>query len=562
MGPYGAQSRPYPSDGDRRQIGTAVIAFGLLVAYVLFRDLGASPYDDGYFFARFARNFLRHGVFAWNPTDGPVHGSTSQLFQALAVPIYALFPGYYVAATKAVLAAALLLFFASCCRLVASHRAPLALVWASAASPLVLSTVHTGMETALALALLAAWLHFFERGAPPWALGAMTLLVYLVRPDAALLPTAAFAIRHFGRLRALAAFGGALLAGLTVWWLLAWNYYGTPLPLPFYQKTLGFSPYGESVARAALVQKVRQFGTFAFFAAPIAWIALFGKGRRRLDLLGAAALFASYHLLFTREIMGYHGRFYLPALPFLLLAAAGSWATFERGAVRQRAFALLWLLAAGIAYGLGAVETHRLGLHQALPWTVWLAWSAALILLVTGPRGLPWLQRGIPAAAALAAVALYPPTAGFQLKSDAAILRQHAGEFTTVRGIYDLRRCLPDLHTLYHSEMGIPGLLFPDARVVDLVGLLSNAVALEHEDFETMCQRDRPEAIFLPHRGYATLRARIEASPCFRNYQRMVDQSSAPLYVRRDLAQRLLSCAREIQRWQDPVRGASRDEAR
>src|SRR5688572_31936399 len=75
--------------------------------YLLARDLDATPYDDAYFFKRFALNFLEHGTFAWNSADGPVHGLTSQLFQCLSVVSTALAREHFVIASKVLLTACL-----------------------------------------------------------------------------------------------------------------------------------------------------------------------------------------------------------------------------------------------------------------------------------------------------------------------------------------------------------------------------------------------------------------------------------------------------------------------
>lgn len=122
-------------------------------------------------------------------------------------------------------------------------------------------------------------------------------------------------------------------------------------------------------------------------------------------------------------------------------------------------------------------------------------------------------------------------------------MRAHTAEVTSFRGIFDVKRCLPELSTMYHSEVGVPGLLFPDARLVDLAGLQSESLFREPSTFDAACAADRPEALFLPHQNYASLNERIQTSKCLENYLRVVERSSSPLYVRADLAPRFLACA-------------------
>jgi len=94
----------------------------LVTLYVLFVDLDATPYDDSFFFKRFALHFLEHGGFSWNVADGPVYGLTSQLFGVLAVPLTWLFPGHFVLGSKLFLAASLLALGAVLLRVAARSR--------------------------------------------------------------------------------------------------------------------------------------------------------------------------------------------------------------------------------------------------------------------------------------------------------------------------------------------------------------------------------------------------------------------------------------------------------
>jgi hypothetical protein len=124
---------------------------------------------------------------------------------------------------------------------------------------------------------------------------------------------------------------------------------------------------------------------------------------------------------------------------------------------------------------------------------------------------------------------------------------QQASEVTTLRGLFDVERCLPRDVTVYHSEMGAPGLALPDARLVDLAGLLSIVPAPADADgFERMCAADRPAAIFLPHKNYAEQQRAIRQSRCLTNYVRAVRRSSSPLHVRRDLWPSFRECATEV----------------
>ncbi|HVR18457.1 MAG TPA: hypothetical protein VMS65_02130, partial [Polyangiaceae bacterium] len=107
----------------------------------------------------------------------------------------------------------------------------------------------------------------------------------------------------------------------------------------------------------------------------------------------------------------------------------------------------------------------------------------------------------------------------------------------------------PNVSTLYHSEIGVPGLVLPHARIVDLAGLMSRSIALDRPRFDAYCSRDRPEVVFLPHRNYAEQNREIAASACLRGYTRVIGRSSSPLYVRNDLAAAFDGCARDVARF-------------
>ncbi|HTU60770.1 MAG TPA: hypothetical protein VMF89_20100, partial [Polyangiales bacterium] len=62
--------------------------------------------------------------------------------------------------------------------------------------------------------------------------------------------------------------------------------------------------------------------------------------------------------------------------------------------------------------------------------------------------------------------------------------------------------------------------------------------------FDSACQRDRPEGLFLPHRVYVGLNEEIQRSACIKDYVRVVEESSSPLYVRKDLYPRYAACDR------------------
>ncbi|MCA9705668.1 MAG: hypothetical protein KDK70_07465 [Myxococcales bacterium] len=554
--PPAAPDAPSPPPSSPWAWGPVAALQAALVGYLVVRDIGAPIFDDGYFFKRFALNALEHGVFAWNLEDGPVHGCTSQAFQLLATLAAAIDPAHYVIVIKALcglcLVALGVLMTRWCTRAAGSPRgAPIALL--ALASPLVLTTALTGMETASTLLALALVLMVLVEAPASEVAALLTVLVYLFRPDVALVPALVVLVPALVVHRTLPARYLGALAGLMLVTLGAlWAYYGTPLPLSFFMKTAGLRPYGPHVEALALGQKQLHFGATLAFGAPLLWLALHRRDPTNLALLvGALALWA-YHLLLTAEIMGYRGRFYVPGLVPLVMAAARADEAFaRRGHPRATLGLLLALgLATAVAYTQDWIPTPRDEDLGQLHWASYagLGLGAAWLLLRPRAAARPWLDALVVGALATGSVLGWKPPMRPAVRSDAVILRVHARQFTTVRGLFDVARCLPEAKNVYHSEMGVTGLVLLRTRVVDLVGILSDHL-LRGDDFEAMCERDRPEAIFLPHANYRELNAEIRRSPCFASYRRVVDRSASPLHVREDLAEPFLRCATEVQRW-------------
>jgi hypothetical protein len=170
-------------------------------------------------------------------------------------------------------------------------------------------------------------------------------------------------------------------------------------------------------------------------------------------------------------------------------------------------------------------------------------------LLASVPASSRWNQKTL-LPAGMVGVALllaaWKPISAPSIPTDAAILKQHVRATTSFRGIYEAKKCLPTPSTIYHSEIGVVGLIFPDSRVVDLAGLQSAAVAEGHATLDAQCQNDQPELLFLPHKNYAELNATLAQSACLKNYVRVVERSSSPLHVRKDLAPAFQSCATNL----------------
>jgi hypothetical protein len=543
------------SELERRLRLFAVLCVG--VGYVLVRDLDATPYDDAYFFKRFAVNFLNHGSFAWNPGDGSVQGLTSQLYQVASVGLVVLAPEHAVLAGKVLLA--ICLAFAGWLLVGAAHR--LSERWDVAVGvsllaigcPLVAWTLHSGMETALALLVVTWGLRaiFAPDPAPyhaPW-IAFLTVLAYLARPDVALIPAVTFVLSNLGDRRRVALYLASLVVLLGALLGVFHVYYGSALPLAFYAKTRGFGAYDAALRGLGAHDKLVHVATFVAVSAPLVALARPRGDRRAASLLVASALFVGYHAVVTNEIMGYRARFYAPALiPLALAAALGARRALAEPRSRRLVWLVAWALALAVAHGFGIVASASSSPLERIPWQAFLAelvLAGWLVLSGEAKRG-DGATGSVAFALFLLGIVVALPPRRAELANDRELVVKSSAEVTTTRGIFDVERCLPAAATVYHSEIGVPGLVLPRARIVDLAGLMSREIALERPPFDAYCSRDRPEAIFLPHRNYVEQNREIVASACLREYTRVVRRSSSPLYVRNDLVAAFGSCARDV----------------
>jgi hypothetical protein len=153
----------------------------------------------------------------------------------------------------------------------------------------------------------------------------------------------------------------------------------------------------------------------------------------------------------------------------------------------------------------------------------WLAPSAALVGLCL-----------------LVGNALVYPLPRLALLDDETILLDQIRPRLVFRGLEQLRRTLQP-KAVFHTDIGAPGVLLPEARVVDLDGLLNEDITLRGASFDALCEADSPDAIFVPNDTYPELREEVLSSPCLERYRAVTDTDGSPLYIRGDLADTYLA---------------------
>jgi hypothetical protein len=271
-------------------------------------------------------------------------------------------------------------------------------------------------------------------------------------------------------------------------------------------------------------------------------MALVRRDRGTAALRAGAAAFAAYHFAATIEIMGFHGRFYVPAMAPLLLAAALAWPAFAAAEAWRRslAFAVLYPVACAFAYSQGWLEPHRGDFYLSRVWPAHYQWHvAAALVLVLGPlvprrRGLV-VGIAVPLLVLAGAVHANPP-ASWRPRSDAQIVARMARRLNAMLGATDVKACMPEPLHIYHSEIGVIGLLFPDSHITDLSGLMNRGMVLDHAPFDETCLAAPPDVFFLPHLNYVELNREIQRSRCLRQFRRPrgIRRSQSTLYIRSD----------------------------
>ncbi|MEO6709538.1 MAG: hypothetical protein ABIP42_08160, partial [Planctomycetota bacterium] len=316
-------------------------------------------------------------------------------------------------------------------------------------------------------------------------------LAFAARPDLGLyslgIPLCLFVLAPRGNRRESArVFAGALvLVAATLAW--AWWYFGVPVPLSFYIKSLATS-FGEPFLARHTPEAREQFirflidysplWAFAVLDLPSRWKARHeGTNSLWLAVFAATLLHWMYYRFAVLQVVSSYQRFYYPTLPALFFLGATS---------------LSRLLAIGRA---------RAGKSKL---------STALALLC------------ILACAAVSVRALRSST--FMWKSAAA---NHQLARFDLDGRYGTPRAremwraldgftgLGDELVLATTEVGLLAALNPRKQVIDLVGLNENRFARYGFDAHRLCAELRPDVLYLPHPDYTAMIAQIAADPTF-----------------------------------------------
>lgn len=476
--------------------------FGLLVLWNL-RTLLTTVnfFDDAFMFLRYAKLLDAHGSMGWNAGE-KTYGLTSLPYGLFVAFLYQLFPAGWLADEK----------FLSLCSVIwgsiglwAVYRAvKLALtdsllagkqievgtliVLLSAAT--LRGNLFTGMDTMMAFAanglLLWAGLHYGRtRNPAPLLLFALTAwFSFSVRPDNGLYalgfpvlflwlqsgwkrPLWLFLLYWFGLV--------ALDSGLR------FAYFGQLLPLSFYAKSLGFYAGYLGISLWEIADYLR---AIAFDMSPFLLLALAffqpRNGRTIVPYVLPLVLTVAYYFTVV-QIMGFDARYYVPSLPFLILACLVSLRECWQGASFPP---LNWLA------------------------PVLLVPAVFLLTLLSGR----YQQQMIREAERLSTSRFPLPVAYTQ--NPFPTLEWYPAQQAMSRIVAQLPRPL----TIGASEYGMLGNQFPEVRIVCLVGLHNTPLARQGcspENMNDLLRRDPMDLIWMPHTDYTQLHHSLLQAPVF-----------------------------------------------
>lgn len=309
--------------------GTLVALPLAVAAYAIaFVDFSISPFEDAAMIMRYALHIAAgHGI-VWNIGEPPVDGATDFLFMMILAGCVKLGAQVELATRGLCLAAHVLTVWTVYLCLRQTWQAPwlpasLAALYLAIGPGLYYIAAYFGTPFFALFAALAWWqalslLRFGETTSRSVLFAVLSLIAGLVRPEGVILTSLMLLaiVWHVGLARTrrvVLSFVGVFVILGGAYFLWRWQYFGHPLPNPFYRK-------GGLLIGSA----VRSFAYTVMLCLPFvpAWFAgLYGAQTRRLAIatsVPVVGLTLAFGLISNE--MNFGSRFQYPLLPLVLMA--------------------------------------------------------------------------------------------------------------------------------------------------------------------------------------------------------------------------------------------------
>lgn len=485
---------------ERLFTAASLVCVGILGLSILSYCGGKFVMDDALMFARYANNALSAGSVSWNPGDSATYGPTSLAFLGVITLLSALLSaGPYTIVQAASCGLGIVFLFSLATMVIRESdddaRPLMFLVTAAGlgtGATFLSAQFMTGMDTTLAMCsvslLILLWRGATHRS--PLAAGLVGGILLLVRPDLLLISVGVPVVVWLTGEEQSRAYWRSCLAvtliTLATLLLSLMLTFGTPVPLSVYAKV--FSPYGQefrAVYRSMPFKQSVNFVTayWILFALAAGLMMLNGRAlleKRNRFVLAIAGVVAAWfvYLLGVTQIMAYRGRFYHPVLPCVV-------------------FLVLWGSAQSFkAYKQWFTETPRM-----------VGVSVCLLLLGSVSR------EGV--------------SVIHELRSHLRL--GYVGEMSVLRN-YDLFwadfwYALPEILdvspelSVATTEVGLPGVMHPDGRVIDLAGLNDTEIARNGFRANHLLNERKPDVIYMPHPHYVSLNRALTQAAGFASYK-------------------------------------------
>jgi hypothetical protein len=317
------------------------------------------PLDDAWIHQTYARNLGLHGLMAFSPGI-PSTGSTSAGWTAilalgyfLNIPFFswAYLWGCIFAVATAFIAAQLSYRYFGNFRNAVIVAVLCIFEWHLAWSAL------SGMEISLFIFLSLLFLLFLHRNMPPYWMGLVAGLAFLVRPEASIL-IAIYGIKILIENRqnpakfiiTIAIFSSVLLLIISPWIIFNLTYNGRPFPSTISSK---FMQYGYPISIGRSLKYLSN--VFLYFLEgplmlliPCAGFAIYSALRQKLTVLFYALAWSLTLILIyavTIPAIYHHGRYLMPLIPILAIyGVEGLAVLFEKYKLHSRFQIAVWLI--------------------------------------------------------------------------------------------------------------------------------------------------------------------------------------------------------------------------
>ncbi len=331
-----------------RQWAATVVLFtasALLLIKLIRAMRGTRIFDDAFMFSRYADNIINHGTFGWNVGE--------KTFGCTSIPyVFAVVIAKVLNINDAIATGTLLMltsFMFACASLYLIYKIMGRLRDAAGGdhlldgdlsklviagimiSPIFYSTMVNGMDTTMAIFSNALLIYMMLLYDEKRSVGIMVLaafsayFTFLVRPDngvyATLFPLLFMVYKKFS-IKDMAKFICVLVAFFAIDIIAKQVYFGNPLPLSFYAKSSGF--YRGYVNHHKwdpvlyMLEFIKQFGGLLIIA-----VSFVNKDRVKMLGVFVIPLVITFIYYFgVVQIMGFYSRYYIPSMPFIIIAAA------------------------------------------------------------------------------------------------------------------------------------------------------------------------------------------------------------------------------------------------